>query len=96
MAAGGVPGELRIAPWILRAVGQLLLGEAVPFAATLTLKADTADTPEARVPHDPASNPNWLDRYGALGLRFLRQSPWLDGGGPWRAGLRASGLAAQG
>jgi hypothetical protein len=67
IGAVGALGALRIAPWILRAMGWLLPGDAVPFAEPLGLKGDTSDNPEARVPYDPGSNPSLFDRYGAVG-----------------------------
>lgn len=58
------------------------------LALPLVLKGDTADNPEARIPHNPITSPNLFDRHGAIGDWIFRHTPASLGGG---AGSTAGG-----
>ena len=95
ITAVGLLTGLRVAPWILRALG--LTTPAAALAAPLALSGDTAQNPQAQIPYDPVANPNLFDRNGAIGSWWMRTMPWWLGGGPsggkQKAGPRADGSA---
>ena len=87
----GLLGGLRVAPWILKVLG--VGGPAAALTLPLFLSGDTAQNPEAQIPHDPVTNPNLFDRNGAIGAWWTRHMPGWLGGAP-RANMAPGGGAA--
>ena len=73
LTAAGLLGGLRVAPWILKALG--LGGPLTPLALPLALSGDSAQTPQAQTPYDAVANPNLFDRNGAIGSWWMRHMP---------------------